>query len=241
MEIMPLPYPFNTIQALWQITKTVPIPFITKDKLMKTIHFNPNYRTALALLLLFVGVQLSAQTNTDKTGSPYFKVLGESVVDGLPLLHTGVNVNVTGVIADVTVTQVYKNEGTVPLEAVYVFPASTQAAIYGLEMDVAGKKITAVIKGRDEARKDYETAKNQGKSATLLEQERPNVFTMNVANILPGEAIHVTLRYTEPDGTQREIEASGFEAVATRFDLEGRPRCTGGRCAPSAADVALKA
>lgn len=164
---------------------------------MKTIPFNPNYRTVLALLLLFVGVQLSAQTNTDKTGSPYFKVLGESVVDGLPLLHTGVNVNVSGVIADVTVTQVYKNEGTVPLEAVYVFPASTQAAIYGLEMDVAGKKITAIIKSRDEARKDYETAKNQGKSATLLEQERPNVFTMNVANILPGEAIHVTLRYTE--------------------------------------------
>lgn len=164
---------------------------------MKTIPFNPNCRTVLALLLLFVGVQLSAQTNTDKTGSPYFKVLGESVVDGLPLLHTGVNVNVTGVIADVTVTQVYKNEGTVPLEAVYVFPASTQAAIYGLEMDVAGKKITAIIKSRDEARKDYETAKNQGKSATLLEQERPNVFTMNMANILPGEAIHVTLRYTE--------------------------------------------
>lgn len=164
---------------------------------MKTIPFNLNYPTALALLLLFVGVQLSAQTDTDKTGSPYFKVLGESVVDGLPLLHTGVNVNVTGVIADVTVTQVYKNEGTVPLEAVYVFPASTQAAIYGLEMDVAGKKITAKIMERDQARKDYETAKNQGKSATLLEQERPNVFTMNVANILPGEAIHVTLRYTE--------------------------------------------
>ncbi len=164
---------------------------------MKTFPFNLNFRAVIALLLMLSGVQLSAQTNTDNTGSPYFKVIGDDIVEGLPLLHTGVDVNVSGVIADVTVTQVYKNEGKVPLEAIYVFPASTRAAIYGLEMDVAGKKITAKIMERDEARKDYETAKNQGKSATLLEQERPNVFTMNVANILPGEAIHVTLHYTE--------------------------------------------
>lgn len=164
---------------------------------MKTSPFNPKLLALLLLVALSVGATKAQTNNDDKTGSPYFKVLGEATVDGLPLLHTGVDVNVTGVIADVTVTQVYKNEGKVPLEAVYVFPASTRAAIYGLEMDVAGKKITATIKEREQARKDYEAAKNQGKSATLLEQERPNVFTMNVANILPGEAIHVTLHYTE--------------------------------------------
>ncbi|CAN5426964.1 hypothetical protein BH09BAC1_BH09BAC1_23900 [soil metagenome] len=152
--------------------------------------------TTVFLLLSVFNIQAQSK-NDDKTGSPYFQVLGEGIVDGLPLLHTGVDVTVSGVVANVTVVQVYKNEGTVPIEAVYVFPASTRAAIYGLEMDVAGKKITAIIKESGEARKDYEAAKTQGKSATLLEQQRPNVFQMNVANILPGEAIHVTLRYTE--------------------------------------------
>lgn len=161
-------------------------------------HFEKSTLTAVVLLLL-TAFALPAQPSKqdDKTGSPYFQVLGEGIVDGLPLQHTGVDVTVSGTVANVTVTQVYKNEGTVPLEAIYVFPASTRAAIYGLEMDVAGKKITAIMKESGEARKDYEAAKNQGKSATLLEQHRPNVFQMNVANILPGEAIHVTLRYTE--------------------------------------------
>jgi Ca-activated chloride channel family protein len=164
---------------------------------MKTSSLNPKIYSLLLLLAMSICIAKAQTSNDDKTGSPYFKVLGDNIVDGMPLLHTGVDVNVIGVIADVTVTQVYKNKGKVPLEAVYVFPASTRAAIYGLEMDVAGKKITATIKEREQARKDYEAAKGQGKSATLLEQERPNVFTMNVANILPGEAIHVTLHYTE--------------------------------------------
>ncbi len=165
---------------------------------MQPLFHLAKHTAIIVLLLLLSAFNSQAQPNPDdKTGSPYFQVQGEGVVDGLPLLHTGVDVTVSGVVANVTVTQVYKNEGKVPLEAIYVFPASTRAAIYGLEMDVAGKKITAIIKESGEARKDYEAAKSQGKSATLLEQHRPNVFQMNVANILPGEAIHVTLKYTE--------------------------------------------
>ncbi len=162
-----------------------------------SIYFpKPAIVTTMLLLLAVFTIRAQSIKEDDKTDSPYFQVLGDAV-DGLPLQHTGVDVTVSGTIADVTVTQVYKNEGKVPLEAIYVFPASTRAAIYGLEMDVAGKKIKAVIKEKDLARQEYETAKSQGKSATLLEQHRPNVFQMNVANILPGEAIQVTLRYTE--------------------------------------------
>ena len=134
---------------------------------MKTSSLNPKIYSLLLLLAFSIGIAQAQTPNDDKTGSPYFKVIGDNIVDGMPLLHTGVDVNVIGVIADVTVTQVYKNEGKVPLEAIYVFPASTRAAIYGLEMDVAGKKITATIKEREQARKDYETAKGQGKSATF--------------------------------------------------------------------------
>ena len=80
-------------------------------------------------------------------------------------------------------TQVYKNEGQKPLEAIYVFPASTRAAVYGMKMTIGERVIQAKISKREDARREYEQARDQGKSASLLEQQRPNVFQMNVANI----------------------------------------------------------
>jgi Ca-activated chloride channel family protein len=106
-------------------------------------------------------------------------------------------VNVVGVIADVLVTQVYKNQGTRPIEAVYVFPGSTRAAVYGMKMTIGSRTIVAKIDKKEDARKQYEQARREGKSASLLEQDRPNVFTMNVANILPGDEIKVEMSYTE--------------------------------------------
>ena len=119
------------------------------------------------------------------------------LIDQLPLKATSALVNISGVIADVTVTQVYKNEGMKAIEAIYIFPASTRAAVYGMKMVIGKRVIEAKIKKRDEARRDYEQARDQGKSASLLEQQRPNVFQMNVANIMPGDEIKVELKYTE--------------------------------------------
>ncbi len=136
--------------------------------------------------------------SNDKTLSPHFFLKSDDpTVDRLPLKSTAADVNISGVIADVIVTQVYKNEGKKPLEAIYVFPASTRAAVYGMKMTIGKRVIQAKIEKRDEARKQYEEAKNQGKSASLLEQQRPNVFQMNVANIMPGDEIRVELKYTE--------------------------------------------
>ncbi|MFP5350637.1 MAG: VIT and vWA domain-containing protein, partial [Gammaproteobacteria bacterium] len=118
-------------------------------------------------------------------------------VDRLPLKATQVDVRVTGVIADVTVIQQYKNEGTRPIEARYVFPGSTRAAVYGMTVRLADRVLTAEIREKQKARVEYETAKREGKTAALLEQHRPNVFQMNVANILPGDDVKVELRYTE--------------------------------------------
>ncbi|MFB3884151.1 MAG: TonB family protein [Thermodesulfobacteriota bacterium] len=134
----------------------------------------------------------------DKTLSPYFLVKSDDPsLDQLPLKSTSADVKVAGVIADVTVTQVYKNEGKKPLEAIYVFPASTRAAVYGMKMVIGKRTIVAKIEEREEARRQYEQAKKEGKSASLLEQQRPNVFQMNVANVLPGDVIQVELKYTE--------------------------------------------
>ncbi|MBI4775690.1 MAG: TonB family protein [Deltaproteobacteria bacterium] len=136
--------------------------------------------------------------DADKTLSPYFFVKSEDpTLDQLPLKSTSVKVEVAGVIADVRVTQVYKNEGKRPLEAIYTFPASTRAAVYGMQMTIGERTIVARIQEREDARQAYEKAKSEGKSASLLEQQRPNVFQMNVANILPEDVIKVELSYTE--------------------------------------------
>jgi Ca-activated chloride channel family protein len=138
------------------------------------------------------------ETPDDRTLSPYFFVKSDDAsLDRLPLKSTSASVRISGVIADVLVTQTYKNEGAKPLEAIYVFPASTRAAVYGMKMTIGHRVIEAQIRKRDEARRDYEQARDEGRSASLLEQQRPNVFQMNVANILPGDEIRVELQYTE--------------------------------------------
>ncbi|VTU17632.1 marine proteobacterial sortase target protein [Variovorax sp. PBS-H4] len=133
-----------------------------------------------------------------KTESPYFFIKSDDpAVDALPLKETAVDVKVSGVIADVTVTQTYRNEGTRAIEARYVFPGSTRAAVSGLNVRLGDRLIAAQIREKQQARIEYDAAKNEGKTAALLEQHLPNVFQMNVANILPGDEVKVELRYTE--------------------------------------------
>jgi len=149
-------------------------------------------------LLVAKTVLAQPEKGVDKTLSPYFYVKSDDPeTDRLPLKSNSAKVNISGVIADVIITQVYKNEGKKPLEAIYVFPASTRAAVYGMKMTIGERIITAKIREREAARREYEQAKQEGKSASLLEQQRPNVFQMNVANILPGDVIKVELKYTE--------------------------------------------
>ncbi len=139
----------------------------------------------------------SAQTQEDKTLSPYFFVQGDPDVDHLPLKDTRVEINVSGIIADVTVLQTYRNEGARPINARYVFPASTRAAVYAMRMRIGDQVIVAKIKEREKAKQEFDEAKQAGKSASLLEQNRPNVFSMSLANIMPGDQIEIELRYTE--------------------------------------------
>ncbi len=164
-----------------------------------------------AVILLVAG---PAQANRpmpqpDRSMAPHFVVIGDqSVVDGLPLKGSSADVQISGVIARVRITQTYKNEGKKPIEAKYVFPGSTRAAVFGMTMQVGKRTIKAKIEKREAARKIYEQAKAQGKTASLLEQQRPNVFEMNVANILPGDDIKVVLDYTElliPEGGTYEF------------------------------------
>jgi Ca-activated chloride channel family protein len=169
------------------------------------------FLTRLLLLFLVAGTAV-AQTAGDasRTRSPYFVVNGaEPGVDALPLKSTRADVTVSGVIADVAVTQRYRNEGATPIEARYVFPASTRAAVYAMRLTVGDRVVDAEVREKQQARRDYDQAKKEGRSAALLEQQRPNVFSMAIANVMPGDEIQVDLRYTEtivPDaGTYRFV------------------------------------
>lgn len=151
-------------------------------------------------IIILVSTTSYAQQEKDanRTLSPYFLVnSADPDTDRLPLKSTKAEVNISGVIADVKVIQVYKNEGKNPLEAIYVFPASTRAAVYGMKMTIGERTIIAKIHDREQARQEYNEAKQSGRSASLLEQHRPNVFQMNVAHILPSDVIKVELKYTE--------------------------------------------
>lgn len=139
----------------------------------------------------------------DKTLSPYFIVMETGgdpenrSIETFPLKSTKVNASISGTIVNVEVTQVYHNRGESTLEGIYTFSGSTRAAVHGLSMRVGEREIEAKIQEREKARETYEKAKRESKTASLLEQQRPNVFQMNVGHILPGDIVAVTLRYTE--------------------------------------------
>ncbi|HNE91694.1 MAG TPA: VIT domain-containing protein, partial [Agitococcus sp.] len=155
------------------------------------------------VFLMLVLMSCAAWVHADdseavQTESPYFFInSNDPQTDRLPLKSTKVDVHIVGMIADVTIKQVYRNEGKRTIEARYVFPSSSQSAVYAMHVRLQDRVINARIREKQQAKQEYETAKSEGKTAALLEQQRPNVFEMNVANILPNDEVIVELRYTE--------------------------------------------
>ena len=126
-----------------------------------------------------------------------------------PLKHTDVKAQISGFLARVTVTQEFENPFKEKIEAVYTFPLPQDAAVDDMTMLVGGRTVRGKILRREEAEAVYEAAKNKGQTASLLNQERPNIFTQSVANILPGEKIKITISYVET----LKYEAGAYEFV----------------------------
>ena len=114
-----------------------------------------------------------------------------------PLKHTEVKAEISGFISRVVVTQQFENPFKEKIEAVYTFPLPQNAAVDDMTMIVGERTIKGKILPREEAQAVYEAAKSSGKMAGLLDQERPNIFTQSVANILPGEQVKITISYVE--------------------------------------------
>lgn len=148
----------------------------------------------LFVVFAFSAVFTCAQTPTQgalyasgKTGSS-----GEC-----PLKNTTVKADISGFLARVTVRQEFENNFTEPIEAVYTFPLSQNSAVDEMTMKIGERIIRGRIMKREEARKVYEQARTEGKTASLLDQQRPNIFTQSVANIMPGDKISIEISYVE--------------------------------------------
>ncbi|AFY84522.1 VIT domain-containing protein [Oscillatoria acuminata] len=126
-----------------------------------------------------------------------------------PLKHTEVSAQVAGNLSRVEVTQTFENPFTTTLEAVYIFPLPDEAAVDEMLIKIGSRTIKGHIKQREEAKQIYQQAKQQGRTAGLLEQERDNIFTQSLANIQPGEQIDVIIRYS----ASLQFEGGNYELV----------------------------
>lgn len=139
------------------------------------------------------------------------------VLGDCPLQHTSVKAEISGMLARVNVVQRFRNPFTESIEATYVFPLPHDAAVDRMTMIIGERRIQGKIKRRAEARALYEAARDSGRAASLLEQERPNLFTQSVANIAPGGAVEISISYVET----LAYEDGGYEFV---FPMAAGPR-----------------
>jgi len=170
----------------------------------------------------------------------------------LPLEHIAFDAKVIGGQVEVEVTQHFGNQVDHSVEAIYTFPLPGEANVLGVEMQIGDRhQVVADLREKKQARQDYETARDEGHHAALLEQERPNVFTMSVAGIEPGEKIRVKTRFSAPvpyhDGGRLMLPlvvAPRFVPAAGGTDTDGNPTDTS-KIAPRVTndvnyDVAIK-
>ena len=188
--------------------------------------------TACALIPLFLPATLPA---APADGNPGSLITPKGIC---PLKHTDVKAKISGPLARVTVTQEFENPFAEKIEAVYTFPLPPDSAVDDMTMLVGDHTIRGLIKPREEARKIYDDARRAGQVAGLLDQERPNIFTQAVANIMPGAKVKIVISYVET----MPYEAGSYEfnfpmVVAPRY-MPGRPTGKqGGGWAPDTTKV----
>lgn len=152
-----------------------------------------------SVCLFFALLTAFSFAQTDKITEGSLRVLGEKgALGGLcPLKNTEVKADISGFISRVTVTQYFQNPFAETIEAVYTFPLPNDAAVDDMTMQIGGRIIKGKIMERAKAQEIYDEAKKQGKTAALLQQQRPNIFTQAVANITPNAEIKVVISYVE--------------------------------------------
>jgi Ca-activated chloride channel family protein len=159
---------------------------------------------SLSLALIVMGLTaLSGEARAEKpnpvnsveSGSLLIKVMPGGKYVSAPLVSTEVELNVSGIVSRAKVIQYFKNDSQDWVEGKYVFPLPENSAVDKLRMRIGERVIEGQIKERGQAKKEFEKAAKEGKQASLIEQQRPNIFTSRVTNIAPGETIIVEIEY----------------------------------------------
>jgi Ca-activated chloride channel homolog len=175
-------------------------------------------RLAVAVVLLALGAAPArAEGRRITEGTLLWRTAQQATAVPAPLLATDVDMRVTGMVVRAVVRQHFTNPSTQWAEGVYVFPLPENAAVDHLRMQVGDRAIEGVIQERAAAKVAYEAARAQGQRASLVEQERPNVFTASVANIAPGAAIEIQVEY------QQAVRYDGGR-LGLRFPMVVGPR-----------------
>ncbi len=186
-----------------------------------------NYLSRMAMLIGLCGAMVAtpglAQSDDARRGTLRAEFDGQ-VVD-LPLMEMDIAADIQGDLATVNVRQVFANPTDTPLNATYLFPLNKDAAVYAMTMEVGDERIRAQIKQSEEARNTFEAARDEGRAAALLTQNRPNMFTQEVANLMPGMPVTVTLEYVQTvpriDGAYELVTPL---IVGPRFDPPAAPQ-----------------
>jgi Ca-activated chloride channel homolog len=198
---------------------------------------NPILRFAIPFTiaaLVVIGYSLTS-FERDKVSAQTQETAGSLMVVGpdgklkalCPLTHTDVKAEISGFLSRVVVTQNFENPFKEKIEAVYVFPLPQDAAIDDMTMLVGERVVRGKIMPREQAQAVYDAAKAGGQVASLLDQERPNIFTQSVANILPGEKIKITISYVETLKYENGAYEFVFPMVVAPRYVPGAP--SGGR------------
>jgi Ca-activated chloride channel family protein len=153
---------------------------------------------ALPVIIVLYTAETTVSAQTEETPGALTVVDAKGKLKAVcPLKHTDVKAEISGFISRVVVTQQFENPFPEKIEAVYTFPLPQNAAVDDMTMIVGDRTVRGKILPREEAQRVYEEAKSGGQVASLLDQERPNIFTQSVANILPGAQVKITISYVE--------------------------------------------
>jgi Ca-activated chloride channel family protein len=181
---------------------------------------------ALLLVLQALPEPVSAdETAPDaaQTGSLLWRM--EQLYTTATTLNTDVRMDISGLVARVKVRQEFRNEGGDWVEGIYVFPLPDKAAVDRMRLHIGGRFIEGEIREKEQAKKEYEQAKQSGRKASLVQHQRANLFTTSVANVAPGERVGVEIEYLE----DLRYEDGRF---SIRFPMTLTPRYIPGQALP---------
>jgi len=138
-------------------------------------------------------------------------------------LNTEINIEASGLVGRVAVKQTFRNDGLQWVEGVYVFPLPDNAAVDRMRLHIGERFIEGEIREKEQAKREYEKAKSAGKKASLVNQQRANLFTTSVANIAPGETVVVEIEYQQTLNYDQGVFSLRFPLTMTPRYIPGVP------------------